>query len=271
MPEHDETPPVLQEETGTRDLVTRECPYHGHIEISAKGWSWDEDAPDACPVPTYLEEPCGKPLGPERSWFAAASLPSGDGERAVALRLLDRAQHVERLLRDLAEDTLHGSDAEAFRAGSWQDIEQALDFADGQKVADDELRRAPAPPSGETGGRDEVRWAVTRALADVGVWLADNEAVERAAKTIAETDETPAAVARAVLVDNAAAALGKWRDQNPLAAAPPAGEIGDGRAVELIAAERRRHPVRDLVKAGALIAAEIDRLVRVRDIPSEEA
>lgn len=56
-------------------LRTRRCETHGHIDLSV----WTEhmralDVGDRCPVPTYQEEPCGMPLGPEREW-GAASVP----------------------------------------------------------------------------------------------------------------------------------------------------------------------------------------------------
>lgn len=54
-------------------MITRECPVHGDVpEKMLKGLRDEHPADPAewerCPVPTYMEEPCGEPLGPPLRW-----------------------------------------------------------------------------------------------------------------------------------------------------------------------------------------------------------
>lgn len=48
-----------------KGVTVRRCETHGHVEVGRFGLGDQPGDFDRCPVPTYQEEPCGEPLGPE--------------------------------------------------------------------------------------------------------------------------------------------------------------------------------------------------------------
>jgi transcriptional regulator with XRE-family HTH domain len=379
--------PAQQEETGTRELgralrrrLTALHNGSGPDRDERYQDAWRQGVSDATDV-----------LAAEFDTIAAASLPSGDGERArcadcghvavavdvcpacgspnlapvepgradwrdlAAIGELLRARRTALglSLHDLGEKlgvaptTL--SRVERGLGTSWLTAVCILDWLDVPAPSP-----SPAPPSGETGGRRMVSFERFERLWGALTFYADEAHYERTADALpAKIMWDAGKVARDALDAS---------DPAPVAveSAPPAGETGDratleprpitecitattadgkqvwppetgdGRGVELIAAERRRQVeaegydaahddehgggelaqaaaayawpgehmrtrdgrtvhrsvlwpwdgdgswrpgdrLRDLTRAGALIAAEIDRLERVRDLPSEGA